>query len=137
MIRGTTIQFKFTIPYELKELNFAEVTFWQDHNVGTQLRPFPIIKIIDLTKYAQSTDKELFVILTQEETLRFSDKEKAYVQFRGITSGGIAFASRQTSFTVYPIYGEPMIEDIVTPTGDGVINIDSGVVADEEDSLGG
>ena len=29
MIRGTTAQFKFNLPYQLKDITYAEVIFWQ------------------------------------------------------------------------------------------------------------
>ena len=107
MIRGTTAQFRFNMPYTFEQLDWATVKFWQEGNSGTPTAKLPITK--DKAQCEQTDDPyELCVTLTAEETMRFSDKRKAKVQMRAHANGSI-FASRETLITVYPIN-----DDIVT-----------------------
>lgn len=131
MIRGTTAQFNFKLPYKFSELETVQITFWQSNNSGpNQNRPLPIVKVLS---QCQPTDdpKELRVTLTQEETLRFSDKYKAYTQLRAMGPESQSFASKATMITVYPIYGDDILNDIITPTPsapDGQIVLDGGII---------
>lgn len=105
MIRGTTAQFKFNVPYNYEDITWITITFWQPGNNGpTNNRPLPIVKSKNDCK-TSSNPNEVCVELTSEETLRFSDKMKAYVQLRAQASGN-TFASKQEMITVYPIYGD-------------------------------
>lgn len=45
MIRGTTAQFKFHMPYAFNDLCIIEVTFWQPGKTGTTEAPFPITRV--------------------------------------------------------------------------------------------
>lgn len=119
MIRGTTAQFKFSLPYDFSKLQAAKVVFWQPGNSGSEEHPLPIYKSLNQC-YQTENPKELLVYLKQEETLRFSDKSKAYVQLSATTNEGSRFASHQELITVYPIYDDSILGDDVIPTpGEG------------------
>lgn len=121
MIRGTTAPFKFDVPYPFSEISKIVATFKQKHNTGIG-NPLPIIKMYDVT-YEQSrndgfaapdpTSKEVHISLNPEETLRFSDKEKAYVQIQVYYQGrNVAVASTPQKVTVYPVLNDDSIVDI-------------------------
>lgn len=116
MIRGTTAQFKFSLPCEKSQLLWATIRFWQPGNTSNGL---PIEKTLD---HCSSTENpyELCVNLTSEETMNFSDKFKAKVQLRAYCPDtGSVFASHQQSITVYPIHDEIVRpEDPVLPPTD-------------------
>ena len=130
MIRGTSAKFKFTLPCDFSELESAKIVFWQKDNSGPdESRPLPIIKILDQCEQSINTN-ELYISLNQEETLRFTDDEKAYVQLVVETTYGKHIASREEMITVYPIYDDEILDDDILPTPgynpDGtVIKIDS------------
>lgn len=118
MIRGTNAQFKFQLPYRASEVNTVKIVFWQSGNNGPSLsRPLPIVKVLDQCKYDASS-KEITVTLSQEETLRFSDDRKAYVQLRGTTTDGIPFGSKQSTILVYPVYDDTILGEEMLPTPD-------------------
>jgi hypothetical protein len=125
MIRGTTAQFKFKLPYSKEALDWVTIKFWQPGNPSTQL---PITK----TKTnCSSTDNsnEICVSLSATETSLFSDKYKAKVQLRAQPAFGAPFGSRQQLFTVYPMHDEIIEEDPTTdpetpPAEDGWIILD-------------
>lgn len=127
MIRGTTAQFKFKIPYPKKELLWARIKFWQP---GNPIDSLPITK--ELSNCTASEDsEELCISLTTEETLRFSDKFKAKVQLRAQHEHGTVFASHQQSITVYPILDDMTVEDPELPGAneDGWIILDGDKIA--------
>jgi hypothetical protein len=147
MIRGTTAQFNFKLPYNKNDVKTAEVVFWQPgNNVGLkQDYPLPIKKEYEVSSYALEIvgydswswvdDYTLSVKLSQQETLTFSDKYKAIVQLRGATIDGIVFASPQEYIVVYPIHGDEPMGDTtnpdnpgLTPTEDGWYILDGGLV---------
>ena len=116
MIRGTTAQFKFKLPYIKAELAWATIKFWQTGNSGTMQAPLPITKKLS---HCDSPDdsKELYVSLTAEETSRFSDKTKAKVQLRAQHSeSGTIFGTRPQLITVYPMLDEILNEDPTMPS---------------------
>jgi hypothetical protein len=130
MIRGTNAQYTFNLPYNFADVKIVEITFWQKENDGPSSdRPLPIIKVL---KQCSPTDKpkQLSVTLNQEETLRFSDKRKAYVQCRGETLSGIPFASLEKLITVYPVYDDSILgeEILPTPTSDGWVYLDGSTI---------
>jgi hypothetical protein len=128
MVRGTTAQFKFSLPYDYSEISVAKVVFWQPGNEGNDENPLPIYK--SFSQCAPTNNpKELSVTLSQSETLRFSDKLKARVQLSAKTFEGTRFASKQELITVYPIYDDSILgdDDIVVPPdvdNDGFIILD-------------
>ena len=129
MIRGTNAQFKFNMPYKFSELLVAEITFWQDGHNGEVGRPLPIIKV--LGQCSEGKDPyELVTTLNAEETLRFTDELKGKVQLRAKTLEAHSFASKETRFTVYPIYDDSVIEDYIEPTPEynGYVILDAGEV---------
>ena len=104
------------MPYNYNQLQSAKVVFWQKYNDGpSKSRPLPIVK-----ELAQCSDtdveNELSVTLIPEETSRFSDKRKAYVQLIATTIDGIRFASDQHMLTIYPIQDEGVYDENVLPT---------------------
>lgn len=117
MIRGTTAQFKFKLPYNRSELLWATMKFWQPGNDGTPLAPLPITKKLEHCLETQEP-YELCIKLTPEETLRFSDKLKARVQLRARTLDGATFASRETLISVYPINDDIVTDDPILPEPD-------------------
>lgn len=121
MVRGTTAQFKFDLPYEFADLNAVKITFWQPGNNGPSTdRSLPIIKLLGHCQCGDDSN-ELMITLTEEETLRFSDKTKAYVQLRARTDEANVFASKQVPITVYPVYDDKTLDDddIIPPEDDG------------------
>lgn len=121
MVRGTTAQFKFKLPYEKSELAEVIIKFWQP---GMTLENLPITRTLD--HCSENIPKELCVSLDATETLWFSDKVKAKVQLRARTNDGTAFASHQHSITVYPINDDIIIDDELgsAPIKDGWVVLD-------------
>lgn len=107
MIRGACQQFKFKTPYTLDQLKTVRITFWQCDNNGTEDCELPITK--DENSCTQDA-QGIGVTLNQVETLSFSATSKAYVQFRGLTNDGFAFASRIMPINVYPVKDETVLE---------------------------
>lgn len=140
MIRGTDAKFKFKLTCNCSELESATITFWQkDNNGPSEDRPLPIIKVLSQCTQADAPD-ELYVELNEEETLRFSDDRKAYVQLITTTVDGTSTASREKMFTVYPIYDEAMLGDDVHPTpgytpGGVVITVDTALSTTSENPV--
>ena len=118
MIRGTNAQFKFRLPYNFSELEVAKIVFWQPENAGPDInRPLPITKILEQCT-PTNIPNELCVTLNQEETLRFVDDRRAYVQLRATTIDGIPIASKAKMITVYPVYDDTILDDEILPTPD-------------------
>lgn len=114
MIRGTDTQFKFKLPCTFFELASANIVFWQPYNDGPSAdRALPIIKTLDQCT-STATWGELLVTLDREETLRFSDDRKAYVQFLAFTYRGEPITHKKHPITVYPIH-EALISDAMLP----------------------
>lgn len=111
MIRGTTAPFKFDIPYPWEEVTTIVATFWQKHNNGTVEAPLPIKKIYYADPVNARNDGftspsalEVYTNLTPWETLRFSDKEKAYVQIQVYYADrNVTAASPEQAVAVYPV----------------------------------
>ena len=109
MIRGTSQQFKFYLPYTKSQLSTVKITFKQPENDGTQDCPLPIVKVL-ADCIGDSDSKEITVTLGQVETLAFSTDRKAWVQFRGVTTDGFAFASKLMPITVYQVLDEEVLQ---------------------------
>lgn len=127
MIRGTTAQFKFKLPYPKAELEWVTIKFWQPGNLNSYL---PITKKLQHCD-AQDDSTELFVSLTADETMRFSEKYKAKVQLRAQhTESGAVFGTHPQLITVYPMNDEILEEDPTMPSKneDGWIILDGEVV---------
>ena len=93
MIKGTTWQFNFTLPYNVVEISSVEIKFWQDnYNGPSETRPLPIRKILKQCRL--TAPNTLSVFLNKEETLRFADDRKAYVQLLGTTAEGSDFGCK-------------------------------------------
>lgn len=116
MIRGGNAQFKFKLPYDFSELEVVKITFWQPENNGPDpSRPLPIVKVLQQCSQS-SNPNELVVTLNQEETLRFEDDRKAYVQLRASTFEGIPIVSKEKMITVYPVYDDTILDEEILPT---------------------
>jgi hypothetical protein len=135
VIRGTTTPFKFEVPYDTSTISAIVVTFSQKHWSGTADAPLPLKKwyiaswepqedgSMKLTAkenqgfaFSEINPKEIQMSLTEEETLRFSDKEKAYMQIKvqfEIDGGQVVRASLPQKITVYPVLYD---DTIGTPT---------------------
>lgn len=132
MIRGTSAQFKFKLPYNATELYVVKIVFWQEHNNGpSNDRPLPIVKVLSQCDFTNDP-MELSVTLNQEETLRFSDKRKAYVQLWGRTIDGVPVSTKERPISVYPIYDDTIVGDdvIPTPSEDEWVILDGFSIAD-------
>lgn len=110
MIRGTTAQFKFNLPYTKSELMWAIIKFWQPGNLNPLL---PISKNLDHCD-APDGSTELYVSLTAEETTRFSEKRRARVQLKSQANDGTIFGCLPKLISVYPMRDD-MIEDPTLP----------------------
>lgn len=120
MIRGTTAQFKFKLPYRYDELDTVTITFWQ----SIANKPNVLVKKVKSNCNVSSDDDYcLCVSLTPSETLMFSDKLKAKVQLRAI-SGANTFASREQLITVYPINNEVIDTELPPPDKNGWVILD-------------
>lgn len=131
MIRGTTAQFKFKLPYSKEALDWITIKFWQPGNPSGQL---PITKTKTNCSSTDSSN-EICVSLSATETSLFSDKYKAKVQLRAQPAFGAPFGSRQQSFTVYPMLDEiieenPTIDPETPSTEEGWIILDGETVVD-------
>jgi hypothetical protein len=118
MIRGTNAEFRFDLTCNFDELKQARVTFWQDGNTGpAENRPLPIVKVLEQCKPG-SHERQLSVVLNREETLRFSDVRKAYVQLWAERLDGTPIASFEQMITVYPIGDDSVLDEEILPTPD-------------------
>lgn len=116
MIRGTTAQFKFKLPYPKEEISWITIRFWQPNNPSDLL---PITKKENCCVVLDNPN-EVYVSLTAEETARFSDKYKAKLQLRGLhTSSGTVFGNKPKLITVYPMDNGVIQED--SPVGEYII----------------
>ena len=131
MIKGTTAQFKFKIPYTKEELDWVTIKFWQPNNNHPYL---PITKKLEHCDSPEGS-KELRVSLTVDETMRFSEKYKAKVQLRGRHSdSGTIFGSKPRLITVYPMRDDIVGDDpelpVVDPEGWVILDGKTIVVTD-------
>ena len=128
MIRGTTACFKFILPYNYDELDTVNITFWQPYNKGpANDRPLPIVKMLNQCM-PTNISNELMVSLNPEETLRFSEKRKAYVQLLATSIEGARFGSKKREVTVYPVRNDS-IDDVLPPSiDDGWVILDGGYI---------
>ena len=101
MIRGTSQQFKFKLPYQYEELTEVNVAFWQEGNQGTQDYKLPILKHLEDCS-PNNDGTALYITLNSKETMAFECDSKAFVQLWATTSNH-SFGSREKQFTVYPI----------------------------------
>jgi hypothetical protein len=116
MIRGTTAQFKFKLPYSIEELDWIRIKFWQPKNQHDLL---PITKVKSNCE-ATNTQNEICVSLNATETSYFSDKYKAIVQLRAQPVGGTVFGSKQQMFTVYPMSDDIIDSDVPSDPGNTI-----------------
>ena len=123
MIRGTTAQFKFKLPYSYDELENITIRFWQPGNYNQSL---PILKY--KTNCSETVAKEICVSLRPSETALFSDKYKAKMQLRAQPHFGSQFGSKEILVTVYPMPDDIIIDDPTigpdTPVDDEWIILD-------------
>lgn len=129
MIRGTTAQFKFKLPYALEEIDNVTIKFWQPNNPSDFL---PIYK--HKANCEEREEKEIYVSLRPSETALFSDKYKAKLQLRAQPTVGAPFGSKEQIITVYPMPDDIIIDDPTiepsTPSKDGWIIFDGGTIVD-------
>ena len=99
--RGTTPVHSFTLPDEMKDVDFAAlyITYKQDGKT-----------VIEKDRSSISIeDGVASVRLTQEETLLFSDRWKCHIQVRLRTSAGDALVSNVANIPVYDVLKEGVI----------------------------
>ena len=135
MIRGTTAQFKFTLPYKKGSLEWLTIKFWQPGNPSEQL---PITKTLANCS-STNNPNEICVSLSATETAMFSDKYKARVQLRAQPFADAPFGSRQQLFTVYPMLDDIIEDDSAAdpeiPTEHGWMILDGEAVVDQGKSI--
>ena len=128
MIRGTTAQFKFKLPYPKDELAWVTIKFWQPGNLDNRL---PITKQLTNCSTTENPN-EVCVSLLASETALFSDKYKAKLQLRAQHSdSGTTFGSHPQLVTVYPMHDEIIEEDPTLPVAnsEGWVILDGEVIA--------
>lgn len=92
MIRQkTTPKHIFKIPFQTSDLTAVELVYRQDQRILLTLREG------DLAMDGDTITAEL----TQEQTLRFSDRRPVEVQMAVLDSDGHAFTSRKVRIDVY------------------------------------
>jgi hypothetical protein len=102
------------------------------HNLGIGEKAWDALTDEEKRQFAEASFDELYISLTAEETLRFSDKSKARVQLRAQQKDGTVFASHQQLITVYPINDDIVTEDPSFPEDeddDGLIILDGKPIA--------
>ena len=134
MIRGTAQSFKFKLPCDFGQLSKVVIMFWQENYYGPDTtRPLPIIKVLGQCRPGNSS-RELLVTLNKEETLRFTDKRKAYVQINAEAIDELPFGNKPEIITVYPIYDDSVLGDNIIPTpspdedDDGIVILDGSTI---------
>lgn len=132
MIRGTTAQFKFKLPYTKSELIWLTIQFWQPNNMN------PLLPITKNLEHCDAVDgsTELYVSLTAEETMRFSEKYKARVQLRSQANDGTVFGCPPKLISVYPMRDDIIDNPELPPDNDDPIlppaNADGWIIFDGE-----
>lgn len=133
MVRGTAQPFQFKIPCTFNELSTVRITFSQENYYGLSAsRPLPITKVLSQCRQGSSPN-ELVVVLNKEETLRFTDKKKAYVQmFAESINGVVPFSHKPHIFTVYPALDDSILGDDIIPTpgpdDNGIVILDGSTI---------
>lgn len=117
MIRGGSVGFKFSLPCQCQDVKNVKIICGQTNNSGPSIgRPLPIVKVLSQCEMWQDPPC-LSVRLNQEETLRFSDKRKAYVQLRGETKSGSPIICHKQYINVYPVSDDSILDtDVIIPT---------------------
>lgn len=130
MIRGTTAQFKFKMPYMFSELEWVNVVFWQTNNQQAQIK-----KTANDCRVTENPN-EIVISLTAEETMRFSAKYKAKMQLKArYAATGAIFGTKPETLSVYPMADniDNIVDDgTVTPPidTDGWVILDGGVIVE-------
>lgn len=127
MIRGTTAQFKFKLPYSYDELTSITIKFWQPGNPSREL---PLFKY--KTHCNERAKNEIYVSLRPSETALFSDKYKAKLQLIAQPNIGAPFGCKEQLVTVYPMPDDIIIDD---PTVDPDVPIEEGWVILDGDTI--
>lgn len=130
MIKGTTAQFNFKLPCTKAELLWATMTVGQRGNSGTTSAPLPIIKRKSDCSQPDISNKLCFS-LNALETMRFSEKMKAYVEFRAQRNDGTVFGNRTKYVSVYPMSNDILDQDtpvIPEPNSEELIVLDAGTI---------
>jgi hypothetical protein len=132
MIRGTTAQWKFVLPYEYTEIQEIMIMFWQPNNPELTS---PIIKRKSDCTYNESAPNELYVSLRPSETALFSDRYKAKMQASVTPNVGLPFGIKERLITVYSmpdnIIPDGPDHDPTIETEDGWARLDGGKIIDD------
>lgn len=147
MVRGTTAQFEFKLPYSKNDIELAEVDFRQPGNEKglNQDYPLPITKVYRMTKaddgalvtnypWNWADNYTLMITLGQQETLTFCDRYKAFTQIRIRTTSGTVLANARQNITVYPSpWDDPLGIDLPTADDEWVV-LDGQTVSEAGDA---
>ena len=129
MIRGTTAQFKFKLPYAYDDLSSLTIKFWQP---GNQNDALPILKYKQ--HCAALSENEIYVSLRPSETAAFSDRHRAKVQLIAKPNSGAPFGSKEHLITVYPMPDDIITDDVPVgpdyPTDQEWIILDGNTIID-------
>lgn len=83
MIQGTTPTHIFTLPFDVSMIEKVRIIYSQKEK--------PVVT--KDTEDCQLEDKDVFVVLTQEDTFAFDHNEPVEIQIRVLTTDGAAIAS--------------------------------------------
>ena len=108
LIRATCEQFRFTLPYNVSQIEKVKILFWQKADDGEEYIT-RIEKGLD-DCYKDQDSKQISVTLNQEETRSFRADRMAFVQLRGLTIDGIAFGNIKEPIVVYPVEDDSILE---------------------------
>lgn len=97
MVRGTTATNSFKIPIPADMIKAIELNYEQG---GT------LVLCKDKLEDFTFTDDRAVIELTQEDTLRFNDKQTVEIQMRILTTEDKVIASRVTVTTVHRLLGK-------------------------------
>lgn len=118
MIRGMRTEFVFEMPYHYVNLQSVTIEFWQENHNGLSYGyTLPIIKTLAQC-YPKSNPMQIGVILSSDETLRFTDDRRAYVRFSGVKNNGHEFGGNKEEFSVYPASDGSLLEEDLLPAPD-------------------
>ena len=118
MIQGTTALFKFKMPCTKTECEWIQIKFWQTTPQGS----YPLILKTLSCCEIKDNPKELYVSLTETETMKFSPARKLKVQLRGKNAvTGTIFSHPIKLYNIYPINDDA---EIILPDHDEVIILD-------------
>ena len=100
MIRGTTPKHMFTLPFDMSTVKELHILYAQGDNLVLKKT------LSDCTADGCTVS----VILTQQETMLFSEDKRVEIQIRVLTTAGQALASRIREESVYDVLDDEVLK---------------------------